>query len=475
MRRLWLVILALLVVAAAILALWLATRPPAVTVVAARQGDLVAALSATGVVETPTAQVAPTVVGRISALYVREGERVKAGQLLARLAVPELQAAVRQVQAELQAARAEAASLRSSLRQQQATSRASIEQAQAQVRASLSRLQELQAGSRPQQVRQAEEALASARADLDLAQAQFERAQALLAQGAISQADLDQARARLATANAQAARAEQELSLVRQGPRREEIAAARAQVQAAEAQARAIRAAAGEAQVLADRLRAAQARVQQAEAALAQAESRQAEAEVRSPITGRVGRRYLDVGDLAGPTAPILLAADNDRLWVVAEVDEEDVELLHPGQRVAVSAEALPRPLSGTVIEVGAAAVPRGPELVRARIVRSRIRLDQASALLRSGMDVDISSRAVLARNVILVPVAAVNVRRGRAYVWVVRQGRAEQREVEAGRRTYETMAITSGLRAGDLVVVTGQAGLRSGGRVAIRQEQANE
>ena len=221
-------------------------------------------------------------------------------------------------------------------------------------------------------------------------------------------------------------------------------------------------------------LQAARAAVEQAQAAVAAAQTALAETEVTAPISGRVGRRFVEVGDLANPGTPLFLITDNDRLWITAEVDEEDLSLVHRGQRVEVTAEALAQPLPGTVVKVGPVAMPRGLAQVRAKIIRCKVILDRGQDLLKPGMEVDVSARTTLARGVLLVPNDALIESDGSAFVQLVADRIVGRREVEVGRRNYQEAEIATGLREDDLVVVAGGVELRDGQRVAIRREQGD-
>jgi len=465
---------ALIAVVAAVLAglaLWSSLSPPSVQVAAVQRGPLADALSATGVVEAAQVNVTPKIVGRIVKLLVDEGDSVERGQLLARLDDSDQVAAVNERRAALQAAQAEVARTAATLALERAASRARIDRARAAEEAARSRLAELKAGTRPEEIESARQAVAAAEAEAALAAANFERISRLYAQGAVSQAEVDRARTRLASAQAALRTAREQLALAEAGPRSEQIAAAAAEVVAAGAQLAEAQAAAGQVEVLKRTLAAAEAAVEQTKATVAAAQTSLAETRVTAPMSGRVGRRHLDVGDLTGPGSPVFLIADNENLWVAAEVDEEDLALVHEGQRVSVSAEALARPLPGEVVEVAPVALSRGLQQVRAKIVRAKIVLDGNTGLLRAGMEVDVYADAVLSDDALLVPADALIEADGSTSVLVVDSGRIHRREVEVGRRTFKQAAVLSGLSEGELVVVSGKDQLKEGQRVSPHSE----
>jgi RND family efflux transporter MFP subunit len=466
-----LVVFAVIACAIVLLVIWFVTRPMAVDVADVKRGELVASLAATGVVEAYEAAVSPEVTGRVTTVAVEEGDRVAEGDLLARLTSEQERAGVAQQQAALRAADAGAARARAALAQERPASQARVAGAEANLRASQARLRDLEAGARPQEIARAHQAEAAARSQARLAEDDYRRVRELRQKGAVAQADEDQARARAETAAAALRQAGEALALVEEGARPEQIAAQRAAVAAAQAELRGARAAAGQIAVLERNLAEAEAVVAQAEAGLALAATALGKTEIRSPVTGWVSRRYVDVGDLASPGSPLFLITDNASLWVAAEVDEEDVALVHKGQKVDVTAEALARPVEGTVVEIGTAAFPRGLQQVRAKIVRCKVRLPRGrdTALLRPGMEVDVNGSWRLARDALLIPLEALVEADGGQFAWVVRGGRVYRRQIEVGRRSYREAQVLSGLAEGDKVVVSGSKGLGDGRRVKPR------
>src|SRR5262245_2495245 len=144
---------------------------------------------------------------RNTAVLVHEGDRVRRGQVLARLDTSRLEPQVAQAEA------------------QAATQRYIVER--------------LHHGSRPEEIAQARANVESAKADVTNARRQYERFKALLersAGGAVSQQDVDNAKAALDVAEAKLVVSQKALELAVAGPRKEEVAEAEARLRAAEAQ-----------------------------------------------------------------------------------------------------------------------------------------------------------------------------------------------------------------------------------------------
>jgi RND family efflux transporter MFP subunit len=408
--------LAIIAAAAGALAVWAGTRPPAVQVARVERGDLSDQLAATGTVEAPQATVTPRVIGKVEAIYAHEGDTVQTGQLLTRLESAQQRAAVAAQQAQLAAAQREVARLGAALAQERAAA--------------------------PARVAQAEAVLKSAQAQASLASQNYERANRLFAGGAISRQELDRTRTALDAAQQDVRAAQAALSQARVG---------------------------SQVSTLEQSLKAAQAAVAQAQAGLTAARSELAQTEVRAPISGRIGRRYLDVGDLAGPTSPVYLIVANRPLWVTAEIDEEDIALVRVGLPVQVEAEGLAAPVPGRIVDIGPVAVPRGLPQVRARVVRARVELERTPPELTPDMNVDITATVVLTRNALLVPLDAITTEDGRSSVWVVTDGRVRRRQIGVGRRTFRMAEVTKGLREGERVATSGLEPLREGRRVRVR------
>jgi RND family efflux transporter MFP subunit len=467
----WRLLLAAAVLAIVGLIVWAALRPVEVEVAQVVRGDLIASLAATGTVESRQADVSSEAVGRLLQVEVDEGDPVAEGQLLARLEAAQEQAAVSRQRAALAASEADAARAAAALAAERKASAARIAGAGADLSASRARLKDLEAGSRPQEIAAARQAVAAAEAEASLAEKDDRRIRDLFDKGAVSASDRDQARTRLESAQAALGQAHEQLALLEAGSRPEQIAAARAQVASSESALQSAQAAAGLIAVLERSVASAEAAVEQAQAGVAAAESDLSHTDIRAPAAGQVVRRYVDVGDLASPGTPLFLLRDNTGLWVVAEVDEEDVDLVYKGQKVEVSAEALARPIEGTVVEVGQAAFPRGLQQVRAKIVRSRIDLEPGPGvdLLRPGMEVDVNGSRRLAENALLLPLDALVESGGESFTWVVQQGRLHRRKIEIGRQSYRQAQVLSGLQEGDSVVISGSRDLSEGRRVKAR------
>lgn len=217
--------------------------------------------------------------GRIQQMLVREGDSVTNGQLIA----------------ELDATRYEAAAAK----------------AEAQVAMQQQVVARMLAGSRPEEIIEAQAKVRSAASALNDATQKQVRAQALAKDEYVSQQQLDNAQtaAELARANLEAV--QQSTAIVLQGPRKEDIAAAQAQLNIYEASLKLAR------QELAD-------------------------SKLYAPADGIVQSRLLEPGDMASPQSPVYTLALNNPVWVRAYVPEPDLGKISAGLAAKVTTDSFP-------------------------------------------------------------------------------------------------------------------------------------
>ncbi|MBM3564505.1 MAG: efflux RND transporter periplasmic adaptor subunit [Alphaproteobacteria bacterium] len=194
----------------------------------------------------------------------------------------------------------------------------------------------------------------------------------------------------------------------------------------------------------------------QAKAATAAARQRLEDFVLRAPISGMVLRRDGEVGEVADRKQVLFSIGRPKPLRVTADVDEEDIVRLAPGQAVLVKADAFPeRALTGVVAVV----TPKGDPINKS--YRVRVSLPDDTPLL-VGMTVEINIVARENRDALLVPAGVV---RG-GHVFVVSGGRAKLVPVEIGIRGTGRIEVVSGLAADARVVVDPPAGLADGAAV---------
>jgi len=470
MKRPLTIIIVILVLAGIIYLLM--PRPLLIDTAKVIRGDLYAELSTTGIVESDLSDVAPKIVSPVSKLFVQEGQTVRQGQVLALLDRSELLAQVDEARATLSTAQEDLSRAEQAVAVQSEQSSASIARAKATVRAAEAQLADLEKGARPQEIEQARNAVEQAESEADRAKADLKRAEQLYKRGAISAQELDAAKTTANVAEARLRASEEQLGLLKAGPRPDEVEVARAEVAAAKAALAEARTSAGMVAIKRREAAAARSQVERARAALQAAEARLDYAVVRSPFAGVVARKHLEKGEAAGPQSPVYTLASLQRIWVIAEVDEEDLSALALGQSMEITTDAYPgRKASGSVVRISPIAEPKAVGRVRAKIVRAKIEIKLFELPLKPGMEVDIIGRVLVGKDLILVPNDALVQIGDRYRVFILRRNRVYPRFVTAGLSNYDFTEIVRGLKPGDLVATSMLDQLKPGQKVRVRRQ----
>jgi membrane fusion protein YbhG len=300
---------------------------------------------ASGHVEATEVRLAPEVGGRVVTLAVKEGDRVEPNAIILQLDTRDFELAAE---------------------------RAKAERSQADAQLAL-----LQAGSRREDIRQAEaqaqaarDEVEAARAELSSAEADLERFDALLRANAGSRKQRDDAatrrdvaRERVKAAEGRARAAEQTTARLLSGARPQEIAAARAHLAAAAAQ-------------------------------LATVEKSIGDTTLRSPIAGTITEKLVEVGEVIGPRTPAVVITDLARAWADVFVPEPVVPRIRLGQPATVVTDAGGAGLPGTVTYISPKAefTPRNVQTAEERsklVYRVRVTVDNKDGVLKQGMPVD--------------------------------------------------------------------------------------
>lgn len=450
-------------------------------------------LPETGVVQRPRTNVlAALVAGNLERIWVKPGDHVAAGQVLATIANPQL------VNAEItahQAYVAAAGRARTAVATNEALptqNRSAIVQAEAaleQARFNLSQaIQDERAGvqsglgyggtSAAQQRAAADADVASKQTDLHEAQRIADANRDLYAQKALSRDALDQSVARLEQARvaydqARRNRAETYAQLARQSPvLSDRVRASRDAVTQALAQLTSAKAAAAED-------KSGDVEAARAEAAQRDEDWRYAADQVRrlritAPFAGVVQSVANETQDTLRPLQPgdaitvgqaVVTIAPEGGFVVRARVDEQDIANVRVGQATNVSGEDLgTTTLPGHVAAIAATAQKSDDPSNTARQVITTIALDRTVPYLRDGMSVDVD--IVTQDRPHVLAVAADAIRRdgnGAPYVLVVTNGVAKKRSVTLGTSSDTQAIVRTGLRPGETIVVDRNVGIVDG------------
>lgn len=363
-----------------------------------------------------TTPVYAKLAGYVESVAVDIGDKVKKGQVLAVLRVPEIDADLKQKRAEVKQARAE-------LKQ----SEAAVEVAQAKVESAKSKVEEARSS-----IRRSE-------ADVSRWQSEFSRVEQLFRERALTGSLLDETRSKLHSAEAG----------------RDEV---KAQVRSAES-------ALVEAAALLDKARsdadAATSRIDVAGFEAERAEAMAGYARLVAPYDGVVTKRGVDTGHLTTPGTtgePLFVVARSDVVTVTVGVPEADAPFVDVGDAARVRLQALDgRAFEGKVTRTAWALTPA------TRTLHAEIDLTNPDGVLRPGLYAYATVVVEEHRDVVTVPASAVFADGGKSYCVTAEGGRAKRREIRLGLSDGQRTEIVSGLPEGASVVEANAASLVDG------------
>ncbi|HEY4884560.1 MAG TPA: HlyD family efflux transporter periplasmic adaptor subunit [Myxococcales bacterium] len=282
-----------------------------------------------GIVELHERVLSFEVPGRVTALKVRRGERVEAGQVLAVLD-DSLELPQRQAKA-------------------------------AEARAADAQLDLLKAGSRAEDIRAAEAQLRGAKAAEETARDNFERTRKLYADGTVPPARLDEVRGQYERAQADRQSAEERVLALRAGARSQEV-------------------------------RAAIARSSQAQAVLDAADARLARFVLRAEATGAILDTHAEPGEVLQPGTPVVTLGETRRPYIDVFVPQTDLAGMGPGTPAEVRVDAYPGQVFRGAVEVVGRTLEFTPRYLFSDkerpnlVVRVRVDVEDSQERLHAGV-----------------------------------------------------------------------------------------
>ena len=375
-------------------------------------------LSASGyIVAHHKINVNSKVTGRVAWIGVEKGDKVKEGQVIVRLEDEEFRAQYDQARGATENARAY--------------------------------LEELEHGSRPEEILQAQHNLDEARATAANDKITLDRTQELYKEGVMSKQNLDDASAKYDADQQKVNSLQQSLTLAKLGPRAEEIARAKGQLL-------------------------------QAEGAEAYAKSLLDATVIRAPVTGTILERTAEKGELVtaqfasgaagGPQGSVVALADLNDLQVELDIAQDDFSKLSPHQKGIVTTDAFPdRKYDGQIAEIS-------PEADRQKAtVQIKVQILNPDSYLRPDMNATVKFLAPEQKKSdsskpagVFVPTTAVRDHSGKKVVFLAYNGKALMREVQIVSQRSGGLVV-SGLNGGEDVITSGPADLRDGQKIKIK------
>lgn len=292
-------------------------------------------------------------------------------------------------------------------------------------------LENVRGATLPDDLTKARSDLASAREGLEAARTLYQNRAALFKEGALAQKLVDDAKVQMAQAQSQFDVAKEHLASLQN-------AGQTAQLKSSEAQANAAKA--------------------HYESSAAQSSY----GEVRSPISGVVADRGVNVGDVAGSGAALFSIVDISRVVARANVPVNEAAMLRRGQSAVIKGAG--GEVAGKVTVVSPA--------VDANTTTVQVWVEAANRdeALKLGSTVTVSIRAGHVDDAVMVPVSALlaSDEGGEKVMVAAADGTAQERKVETGIRDGDNVQILSGVKAGEKVIVRGGLGLDDKAKIEI-------
>jgi HlyD family secretion protein len=378
-----------------------------------------------GVVLTASGYIVPhhkinvnsKVTGRVAWIGVEKGDKVKQGQVLVRLEDDEF--------------------------------RAQYEQAKGAAENARAYLEELEHGSRPEEIDQAQHNLDEARATLANDKLTLDRDRELWGQGVVSRQAFDDASAKYEADLERVNSLEKSYRLAKIGPRAEEIA--------------------------------------RAKGALLQAEGQEAYAKswldatvIRAPVSGTILERTAEKGELVtaqfasgaegGPQGQVVALADLNDIQVELDIAQDDFAKLGPKQKGIVTVDAYPdRKYDGVIHEIS-------PEANRQKAtVQVKVQILNPDEYLRPEMNATVKFLADKTKTSaspglsgVLVPTSAIHDHNGKKVVLIAFDGKALEREVQVVSQRSSGFMV-KGLNGGENVITSAPPTLKDGDKIKIK------
>ncbi len=352
-------------------------------------------IAVSGNIEVTTVDVSFKIPGKIEKLAVEEGDQVREGQLIASLEHKDLLAQKFRAEAAWESAKSRIPSLQKNIELQDQSTLQEVSQAEAAVEASLARLQQLLAGSRPQEIQAAKATLEQAQADTVKRKADMERAEKLYQNNFISAQDWDSAKNAYEVAAATQKKAEENYALVVEGPRKEEIDAARAQWEQAQAALKLAKAHRIQVEVLRKDLLTAQAQAKEAASAIEVIDIQIGYSKLNAPLSGVVLVKNAEPGEFVVPGGSVVTLGDVEKPWLKAFINEDDLGKVKLGQKASVTTDSYPGkvyPGKITFIASEAEFTPKNVQTAKERVklvYRIKVSLENPHRELKPGMPAD--------------------------------------------------------------------------------------
>ncbi|WP_439883315.1 efflux RND transporter periplasmic adaptor subunit [Pontibacter sp. MBLB2868] len=200
-----------------------------------------------------------------------------------------------------------------------------------------------------------------------------------------------------------------------------------------------------------------------AQANLITAKKRLADASIKSPISGQINEKFIEVGSFLSPATKLFNIVNVDKLKLNVKVSERDVLLIKEGGKVRIKADAVSNEtMEGTVQAIAAKGDNSLNYNVEIQVANSANNPIKAGMYATAYFDVDQQREALLlSREAIVGSIQ-------NPQVYVVKDGQAMIKDITVGSVQENQVEVTGGLQPGEKVVASGQINLKNGTKVSV-------
>ncbi|MGG1662434.1 efflux RND transporter periplasmic adaptor subunit [Brevibacillus sp. NRS-1366] len=336
------------------------------------------------------------VTGTLREFVVKEGDKVKKGQVIAKIDTSDVDSKILDIEAQMELAKAN--------------------------------LAKAQAGNEPEEIAQENERVAQAQREYDTAKKEYDRMHQLFASGASTQQELDKAKSQVDSTLSSLNVAKEQLSLKKKGPRKEEVASQQAQINKLQVE---------RGQLEKDRIQSI----------------------LIAPADGTIIAVASDNGQYVNKGTEILTLANLDNLLIQADINESDVNKLKLGQSATIEGTTLGKQkLNAQVTRIAPTATTTQNSSGQGEKTRVKVTLKPEGELsaLKPGFHVDINISVEKIDNALQVPIEAVQQDAdGSTFVWVAESGVAKKQKIETGTENELFSHIKSGLTGDEQIILS--------------------
>ena len=336
------------------------------------------------------------VTGTLREFVVKEGDKVKKGQVIAKIDTSDVDSKILDIEAQMELARAN--------------------------------LAKAQVGNEPEEVAQENERVLQAQREYDTAKKEYDRMHQLFTSGASTQQELDKAKSQVDSTLSTLNVAKQQLSLKKKGPRKEEIASQQAQINKLQVER-------------------------------GQLEKDRVQSVLVAPADGTIIGVAADNGQYVNKGTEILTLANLDNLLIQADINESDVNKMKAGQPAVIEGTTLGKQkLNAKVTRIAPTATTTQSSSGQGEKTRVKVTLTPEGDLsaLKPGFHVDINISVQKIDDALQVPIEAVQQDAdGSTFVWVAADGVAKKQKIETGTENELFSHVKSGLNGDEQIILS--------------------